>query len=98
MERQNNRQIIARMNDIVQTLDKMKGDTDTLKRAMLEKEDQISGDMIMDETMALLDEINASVLTLRKRAEHVANSIEEGANDMINVQRARSSEISRIRR
>ena len=98
MERQNNRQIIARMNDIVQTLDKMKGDTDTLKRAMLEKEDQISGDMIMDETMALLEEINASVLTLRKRAEHVANSIEEGANDMINVQRARSSEISRIRR
>ena len=98
MERQNNRQIIARMNDIVETLDKMKGDTDTLKRAMLEKEDQISGDMIMDETMALLDEINASVLTLRKRAEHVANSIEEGANDMINVQRARSSEISRIRR
>ena len=98
MERQNNRQIIARMNDIIETLDKMKGDTDTLKRAMLEKEDQISGDMIMDETMALLDEINASVLTLRKRAEHVANSIEEGANDMINVQRARSSEISRIRR
>ena len=97
-ERQNNTQIIYKMQAIVDILDKMKKDTDVLKRAMLDQQAQIKGDMIMNETMNLLDEINESVLTLKKRAESVANSIEEGANDMIRTQRERSNEISRIRR
>ena len=86
------------MQAIVDILDKMKKDTDVLKRAMLDQQAQIKGDMIMNETMNMLDEINESVLTLKKRAESVANSIEEGANDMIRTQRERSNEISRIRR
>ena len=97
-ERQNNTQIIYKMQTIVEILDKMKKDTDVLKRAMLDQQAQIKGDMIMNETMNMLDEINESVLTLKKRAESVANSIEEGANDMIRTQRERSNEISRIRR
>lgn len=97
-ERQNNTQIIYKMQAIVDILDKMKKDTDVLKRAMLDQQAQIKGDMIMNETMNMLDEINESVLTLKKRAESVANSIEEGANDMIRTQRERSNEISRIRR
>ncbi len=95
-ERQNNKQIIIRMENVLDVLEKMEEDTKTLQNAMRTQEDQISGDRIMSKAMDLLCEINNTVRRMQEYAGETAESIREGAEDMIRVQTEGARAISNI--
>ncbi|MBR7117383.1 MAG: hypothetical protein IKC87_06730 [Clostridia bacterium] len=96
MNKQNNKQIIEKMQSILDILSKMLGDTRRLQSAMQTQEDMIRGDNIMNDTMDRLTEINAIVEKMKRNAERVADSVKEGAEEVRRVQINRSNNIRRI--
>lgn len=97
-ERLNSSQVIVRMQRIVDVLDKMNASTKKLEQAMRLQEDSIRGDKIMAQTMELLQEINRTVKKMKDNAETVAESIEEGARDIIRIQKNGADAVANIRR
>ena len=96
MNKQNNKQIIEKMQSILDILSRMLGDTRRLQSAMQTQEDMIRGDNIMNDTMDRLTEINAIVEKMKRNAERVADSVKEGAEEVRRVQINRSNNIRRI--
>ena len=97
-ERLNSAQVIAKMQRIVEVLSKMDESTRKLQQAMRAQEDAIRGDKIMAKAMENLEEINRTVKKMKTEAEKVADSIEEGARDIIRIQKQGANEIEALRR
>ena len=97
-ERLNSAQVIAKMQRIVEVLSKMDESTRKLQQAMRAQEDAIRGDKIMAKAMENLEEINRTVKKMKIEAEKVADSIEEGARDIIRIQKQGANEIEGLRR
>lgn len=97
-ERLNSAQVIAKMQRIVEVLSKMDESTRKLQQAMRAQEDAIRGDKIMAKAMENLEEINRTVKKMKTEAEKVADSIEEGARDIIRIQKQGANEIEGLRR
>ena len=94
----NSAQVIAKMQRIVEVLSKMDESTRKLQQAMRAQEDAIRGDKIMAKAMENLEEINRTVKKMKTEAEKVADSIEEGARDIIRIQKQGANEIEGLRR
>ena len=97
-ERLNSAQVITKMQRIVEVLSKMDESTRKLQQAMRAQEDAIRGDKIMAKAMENLEEINRTVKKMKTEAEKVADSIEEGARDIIRIQKQGANEIAGLRR
>ena len=97
-ERLNSAQVITKMQRIVDVLSKMDESTRKLQQAMRAQEDAIRGDKIMAKAMENLEEINRTVKKMKTEAEKVADSIEEGARDIIRIQKQGANEIAGLRR
>ena len=97
-ERLNSAQVITKMQRIVDVLSKMDESTRKLQQAMRAQEDAIRGDKIMAKAMENLEEINRTVKKMKTEAEKVADSIEEGARDIIRIQKQGANEIEGLRR
>ena len=97
-ERLNSAQVITKMQRIVEVLSKMDESTRKLQQAMRAQEDAIRGDKIMAKAMENLEEINRTVKKMKTEAEKVADSIEEGARDIIRIQKQGANESAGLRR